>query len=485
MELHRNEKGQMMVMTAIELILLIGFLALAADVGTLFHSKRKMQAATDAAATAAAMNDYNRNMGYTTQTDTAAADAAAAANGYTDGQNGVVVTVNVPPTDGFHQSAGYVEVIISKPDPLYFFKFFTGNSTTTVAARAVAGDPAYSQNCMWAQNQFYIKGNGCVAGVGQNGSTTTCSSTSPKGCGIYVDSSASDAIYNNDSSTIVDVTSINTPGGGSKFQTTPTPVSGGAGSLPAPYQNLPTPDVSATNTTYCDSTCPSGSATVVGNTYCGTSYTGGTLPTKPVTFTTPYGSASINVTCFGAKNVSIGNGTSNLQIGDPTTNGFFFFENGVTVNGYVTFGALSNNQPCGSNNNLGALIYNYAGAVQYRPNSYMTAYSMPCGPWGGIAVYQPSSNTNDLNLQFGNSGATGTSTGCSYNTALGSEVQNTALDGWIVAPSATVSLQDEGGAIAVTGIQAYNIDVNSALITCNYNQTNSNTTPFRNIALVE
>lgn len=482
-ELHRNERGQMLIMAAIELTLLLGLLALAADVGALFHSKRKMQAAADAAATAAALNDYNLNMGYTMQTDTAAADAAAKANGYTDGQNGVVVTVNAPPTDGYHQAPGYVEVIISKPDPLYFFKFFTGNSTATVAARAVAGDPAYSENCMWAQNQFYIKGSGCVAGVGQNGSTTSCVSTSPKGCGIYVDSSSSDAIYNNDNATVIDVTSINTPGGGSKFQTTPTPVSSGAGSLPAPYQNLPTPDPA----NYCVATTYNSNGTVKqqGNIYTGSSYTGGTLPSISESFTTTFGTANIPVTCFSASNVSIGNGTTNLQIGDPTTNGFFFFENGVKVNGYVTFGALSNNEPCGQNNNLGALIYNYAGTIQYRPNSYMTAYSMPCGPWAGIAVYQPASNTNALNLQFGNSGATGTSTGCSYNTALGTQVQNSALDGYIVAPTAAVNLQDEGGAIAVTGIQAYNIDVNSALITCNYNQTNANTTPFRNIALVE
>jgi hypothetical protein len=462
MKRSNRESGQMIVLTAIELILLLGFVALAADVGFLFRSQRHMQTAADAAATAGALNDYNASLGYTTRSDVAAARDAAAANGYTNGQSGVQVTVNVGSagqiSDGYHQSAGYVEVIISKPDPLYFFKYFTGNGAATVSARAVAGDPSASPGCFWSQT-LYIKGQGSISG-----------SNGGEGCGIYVNSTASNAIYNQDSSTTIYSAYLDTPGGGGGFATQPTTVTSPVAPVTQPYADLPTP------TDASGGPCVSG---VGGNEYTAASYTGGTLPSLPYTFTSSSGLTTIiNVTCFMYKNVSLGNGSSTITLNNGYNgNGFFFFDNGVTINGYVQFGNPNPSQTIGSSS-IGATIYNYQGQLNYNSNSYITAYAPTAGVFNGVAIYQPLANTNSLNVQFGNSGA-------SAQTCTWSSTSGAGIDGYVVAPGATVSLQDEGGAMAVTGLVASQIYVNSPLVTCNYNSANQATTPFRTIALVE
>ena len=60
MKILRQEEGQTLVLTALCMTAMLGFLALAIDVGVLFHSKRSMQTAADAAAVSAAQ-DYMFN----------------------------------------------------------------------------------------------------------------------------------------------------------------------------------------------------------------------------------------------------------------------------------------------------------------------------------------------------------------------------------------------------------------------------------------
>ena len=59
-----REEGQTLVLTALCMTAMLGFLALAIDVGVLFRSKRCMQTAADAAAIAAAQ-DYMWNISTT------------------------------------------------------------------------------------------------------------------------------------------------------------------------------------------------------------------------------------------------------------------------------------------------------------------------------------------------------------------------------------------------------------------------------------
>ncbi len=56
MRIHRDERGQTIILVALSLPLLLGFVGIATDVGALFKDKRTMQTAADAAAIAGALN---------------------------------------------------------------------------------------------------------------------------------------------------------------------------------------------------------------------------------------------------------------------------------------------------------------------------------------------------------------------------------------------------------------------------------------------
>ena len=80
--LYRHECGQALVATTCLIVALMGFAALATDIGYLYSVRRHMQTAADAAAVAAA-----------NQTNVSAATDVTALNGFTNGQNNTTVTV--------------------------------------------------------------------------------------------------------------------------------------------------------------------------------------------------------------------------------------------------------------------------------------------------------------------------------------------------------------------------------------------------------
>src|SRR3989449_5948544 len=95
----RHSGGQTLVLTALMLTILIGFVGLAADTGYFFDYRRRMTAAADSAAVAAAM-EVKRDP-TSTQVATVARTAAAA-SGFSDGTNGITVAVNRPPVSGYN-----------------------------------------------------------------------------------------------------------------------------------------------------------------------------------------------------------------------------------------------------------------------------------------------------------------------------------------------------------------------------------------------
>src|SRR6267143_3238612 len=104
--MRRNrEAGQTLIFVALGMVMLGAILGLAVDLGYMRYVKRRLQTAADSAAIAGAAEiNYGDWQ--------AAAKADAASNGFTDGSNGVTVTVNKPPASGPHQGlSGYVEVL--------------------------------------------------------------------------------------------------------------------------------------------------------------------------------------------------------------------------------------------------------------------------------------------------------------------------------------------------------------------------------------
>lgn len=129
-----NESGQVLLIVALALPMLIGFVGLAVDVGNIEVGRRQAQSAADAAAIAGAQELFGGNG--TTVAHTAAQDSATQ-NGFRNGVNSVTVTVNTPPLAGPNQgNANAVEVIIARTQPT-FFMALVGAPTTTIGARAV------------------------------------------------------------------------------------------------------------------------------------------------------------------------------------------------------------------------------------------------------------------------------------------------------------------------------------------------------------
>ena len=170
----RSERGQIFVLTTLGLIVLLGFMGLAVDVGYLKHQKRRMQSAADAAALAGASE-----LKY--QTWKAGALRDASLNGFTDGKAGATVTVNNPPVNGpYAGNANYVEAIVSQPQPWFFMRPL-GFKSAPVKARAVA-DLGSARNC------FYILAPSGPGIMLDNQGTMNSS------CGLIIDSSDSSAV---------------------------------------------------------------------------------------------------------------------------------------------------------------------------------------------------------------------------------------------------------------------------------------------------
>jgi len=127
----RREDGQMLVIFAICLVAIIGMTGLVIDGGMTFVQQREQQNVADTAALAGAYAFVNSN---DTNDAAPAARAAAAANGYVTGTDGVTITVTTS------MSSGAIEVTatVTKPHRNYFsgiFGFTSWPVTTTATAQ--------------------------------------------------------------------------------------------------------------------------------------------------------------------------------------------------------------------------------------------------------------------------------------------------------------------------------------------------------------
>jgi|Deesub1362A_J573_1020465.scaffolds.fasta_scaffold00091_2 hypothetical protein len=128
----RNEKGAVMVLVALMSVVLLGFTALAVDLGTLAAEKQRLVTAADAGALAGA-----RQLQVTEGEDISGAEDAARMYAIANGANADTLEVNPPsslPHPGYTQK---VEVIAHSNVDLMFARVL-GFSNSDVRARAVA-----------------------------------------------------------------------------------------------------------------------------------------------------------------------------------------------------------------------------------------------------------------------------------------------------------------------------------------------------------
>jgi Flp pilus assembly protein TadG len=347
-----RESGQALVLVALSMAILMGFMALAIDVGLLFRTRRNLQIAADAASTAAGLNYlYYGNV----NTAKAAGVAAAAANGVTI----TASDIHTPPLSGPSHSTtagAYFEVIPQLAVGTNFMGVTTHSRTFTVMARAVAGTPAVGQDCI------YITGSGADV-LDMQGSSATISAN---GCGIFVTSSDPAAVQSkggpNVTAAFFDVVGGYSGNGQGIGPTTPTT---GAPAMSDPFGNLTGPNGNPNSTD-----CPTGAS---GNTVTANTVTSST--TLPV---------SNGITCFSSANVTLSAGIT-LPGGR-----IYVFENGVTIGGTMTVGSSTN----------GATLDIYSGTFN-QGNSALTIYAPTSGTYNAIAIMQPQSNGTTLQVQSG------------------------------------------------------------------------------------
>ena len=159
---YKSDAGQALVVVALGMVVILGFLGLGLDLGYLRMVKRQTQKAADAAAIAAAVElTYCGGTSNCSALQKAAQDALTENNlpssslftqcAATSGN--LTITVNNPPcalgtADPHKGDTHYVEVVVSQVEPLTFARVF-GVSKATVSARAEAALGGGS-NCVYA-----------------------------------------------------------------------------------------------------------------------------------------------------------------------------------------------------------------------------------------------------------------------------------------------------------------------------------------------
>lgn len=442
-----GENGQVIVLVLMSMGLLLGVMALAIDVGVLFKAKRNVQIAADSAAFAGALDYFYNHSNSTAETR---GTLAGEANGMTSSQ----ITVNSPPVGG--PNAGkesYVEAIVIQPNNTLFMGYLSGISSINVAARAVAAAPVASSTCMYIMNPtaddaLWIHGAGAIV--------------APT-CGIYVNSSAGDALCvtgSAEKSTFPYVGMVGQQGGSNCKGSLSGKVYPNSPPESDPFSAMPDPasQCNAGNTT----TVTSANATLLTNaTVAGPGFGNVQCYSYIVTTTSKKGVVTNTPTQINLTNAHLGSGN-------------YVFLTGVNITGTDCVGGTG--ASCTSPGTGGGALLEVANSplastglqstYTQDTNSTLNIYSAQAGTYNGVALMQSPADSSDMMVSFGSSTET--------------------FYGMIYAPSAALTLHDEGGGGATaTGVVAGTLYVNGVINISSYNTMFSTTTPFRVVTMVE
>lgn len=186
----RDDAGATAIITGLVMVMLMGFAGLAVEVGLWYGERRSAQTAADAAALGAAYKIYESGTNDAGEIEAmeddlvARAEADSARNGYTNGEEGVVLTLNNAPASG--PNAGNdlaVETYVTKPRNTMMSSLFLGDSVS-ISTRAVAVVNESGPFCVLALDP--TAGSALRFGGTAN--------LDMEECGIIVNSSASNAM---------------------------------------------------------------------------------------------------------------------------------------------------------------------------------------------------------------------------------------------------------------------------------------------------
>jgi Flp pilus assembly protein TadG len=218
----RNQRGQVIVLASLAIVVLIGFAGLVIDLGNIYTTRRRMQTAADAAAIAAA----NTLQSSDSSDYSSAAQSVASLNGFTDSANGVTVTVGSASSCPNASGQQCVQVTVAQTVPTYFLKVLNvlgySYNTINVQTEAIAGttnNPA----CIYALDPSDSESLS-IGSPSQPAAFTFSAS-----CGAIVDSTSSSGLYLNGAGSF---TTTGTGVGGSGYHK-----SGAITMKPAPVTN--------------------------------------------------------------------------------------------------------------------------------------------------------------------------------------------------------------------------------------------------------
>jgi len=364
----KNQVGNIAILTALTLPILIGFAGLGTESGLWYYMHHKMQDAADSAAISAA-TAYS---GSSSSSITTQADGVTALYGFTHGSNGTTVVVNRPPSTGNYTSrSGAVEVIVSQPQTRLLSALWSSSSTVTITARAVAMANA-GVGCVLALNPH------AAASASEQGSVSIALNS----CSLYDNSDASNAVSVGGSATM-SAMSVNTVGNvsGSSNITTTDGINTGGSPITDPYAGV-TPPAQPNG---CGQTNYSthGTVTLDPGVYCGGMDlgAGAVVTLNPgVYYITNQGSHAGSLTMNGQASIS-GTGVTLVFTGSGSNYSTATISGGATVNltapstgplaGIVIFGDRNTPQGTlyrftgGTNQAFNGAVYLPEGQINY------------------------------------------------------------------------------------------------------------------------
>ena len=369
-----SHRGQMMVLVALGLVVILGFAALATDMGLLWTQRRQVQAAADAAALAGDHEIFTGNGSDDNTTpikDAAFADATQ--NGFTDTSisgGTATVTVNAPPASGpYAGNAHAVEVIVTKTEPTYFMRAL-GITSVPISARAVAQyNP--SPDCVIALNP---SANNALVVSGSGKLTASCD--------IAVDSTSTSGLVGSGSANIT----VNSPG------TAINDVASSASQCSGPPSCDPKPSFAAAVT-------PDPFSSLTPPSLGGCTATNYKISGKGVTGSISAGTYCMGITVQGGASLTLGPGTYILDGGGLTVSGSTITDNGSGVTFFNT----------GTKSSF--------GTINVTGGSAATLSAPTSGTYNGILFYEvdDASITGGANTKNTISGgSTGAFTGAMY-----------------------------------------------------------------------
>jgi Flp pilus assembly protein TadG len=426
MKILRDERGNVLVLVAFSLTILMGMVALAVDVGMLYRAKRLVQRAADSGALLAAAQIGTDASGQT------GANTGATQNGFTIGTGAGTVTVT-PTIQTATSTRGFVQVTVTEHTPTIFMPVLSSTfKTIDVSGKAAASYTLSGNNeCMLGLSQSGVAVQS-YSGVETDGSTSMVWGTT-----IMSDIIVAGSAKINAPNCGVQACGPATVGSG---KTASALYAAGSGKITAKSNTGPSYGTDNSGSTISSAPILKG---------CSGDPMAASMPTKPTAGTCSDPTWMSSGTAGGqAKTISPGTycnfntanvSTLTMNPGLYIITNTFSTNSGSTINGNGVTIFLANGVISNANN----YTYVQGGATPYGVGNgtTMNITAPTSGTYAGLAIWDGNNSASSPDTFTFGGGASSTFTGSIYapntNLYIGNNSGNTAMSSNIIANTIT------------------------------------------------